>query len=352
MTDMAEANSARRSRNQGILRRADALQRANEEIDRTFAARDDSPEGYAAWQQATRQARDAVAAMYPEAFWADVRRLAAGEHDAVEPALVFLETDPWCFRSGYVKEGLMRLLARHELTPRERERLENALLCAVDAGDRREFKRSCKLAARHKSPRLRQELSCRLLGEDPGVARRALLMLTSLPRARLTASEVDRAREIILKGPRRAWLTSSKIEMVLGGARHTDFEYWRVPSWVTELTRRFWAEAWGHQLVALALADGESREPAIAILSRAPEFELDASARSRLTELLLREVDAGEGKTFGPLTRILDTLELRAQLEQRRDGPNEEIARRAWLTLHDVLCLDANPWPQKWRADP
>jgi hypothetical protein len=331
---MVEADGARKSRSDEILRRAAVLQRTSEEVHSTVVVRGDSVEASAAWERATRRHREAFEAMYPDAFWADVRRLAAGEHDAVEPALVFLETDPWCFRSGYVKDELMRLLARHELALDERERLESVLL-AVDVGDRREFRRSCRLASRIKTPRLRQELGRRLVVEDRGVARRALLMLTSLPRARLTSSEVDRSRTIVLEG-----------------AERTDAKR-RVPSWVGEMTRRFWAETWGHQLVAIALDDGDSHEPAARILARAPAFELNASERSALTELLLRAVDGRENASpFVNLARMLDAPELRAHLEQRRHDPDEQIAGCAWRTLNDILGPDFNPWPQKWRTDP
>lgn len=38
-------------------------------------------------------------------------RLRNGDETAIEPALRFLEADPWCFRSGYLKASLMRALA-------------------------------------------------------------------------------------------------------------------------------------------------------------------------------------------------------------------------------------------------
>jgi hypothetical protein len=303
-------------RSQSILRRAEMVQRSAEEINRTYPARGHSSEAYAAWQRATRQHREALDAMYPDAFWADIRRLAAGEHDAVDPALTFLEADPWCFRSGYAKELLLKLLARHQLSPRESRRLERVLLRSVDAGDRREFKRACRLAAQNKTARLREELGHRLFSGDLGVARRALLMLTTLRRPRLTAIEVDRARGIVLQGARRT------------GAAHR----W-VPAWVGELTCRFWAESWGHELVALALTDGESREPAITLLAHAPRFEPDASARAKLTKLLLLEVDHGDGDRYWALAWLLRTPELREQLEQRRHGPDEKVARRAQNVL-------------------
>ncbi|HEY1778309.1 MAG TPA: hypothetical protein VGG41_19290 [Solirubrobacteraceae bacterium] len=354
---MSNADDARESTRKEILERARLLEHSAEEVHRTVATRYDSEEATAAWRQAALRHREAVEAMYSDAFWADVRRLATGEHDAVEPALVFLEADPWCFRSGYVKDELMRLLARHELTDSERDRLESVLLRVVDAGDRREFRRSCKLASRVRTPNLRRELRGRLDAHDRGVARRALLMLTSLPRARLTPSEIDRAREIVLEGARRPdpkpqvpnerlqvardqWITFPVFPQPFDG------EYWPLPSWVEELTRRFWTDSWRHQLVALAIGDGEYSDRAAKVLASAPAFDLDASEHSALTERLLRAVTQGERATpFLFLTRMLDTPQLRAQLKQRLHDPDERIARCARNRLLDLGDPDANPQP-------
>lgn len=361
---MAGSESARSSIREAILQRARILERSHEELDRAAAVRGDSPEAFSASDAAVQRYREAFEAMYSEAFWAEVRSLAGGEHDAVEPALAFLEADPWCFRSGYVKDELMRLLARHELTMSERERLESVLLRAVDAGDRREFRRSCKLAARIRTPHLRRELRRRIDAEDRGIARRALLMLTSLPRARLTPSEIARAREIVLDGARhpdpsrRAPHGSVKElgrahRIVFAAPEPSDDEYWPTPSWVRELTRRFWADSWGHQLVALALGDGEGGEAATKVLADAPAFDLNAAEHAALTARLLRAVDQGETTTpvlF--LAHTLDTPHLRTQLDQRRHHPDERIARSAWATLNDLLGPDFNPWPQNWRTGP
>jgi hypothetical protein len=84
--------------------------------------------------------------------------------------------------------------------------------------------------------------------------------------------------------------------------------------------------------------DDDSREAATRVLASAPAFDLDASERSALTERLLRAVDLGERATpFLFLARMLDTPELRAQLERRRHDIDERIARSAWGTLNDLL---------------
>jgi hypothetical protein len=80
----------------GLLARADRLIAADEKIDTTFRRRDSSPEAYCAWERAAKDGHLAREAMYPDSFRQSVRALADGDRSAVEPALVFLETDPWC----------------------------------------------------------------------------------------------------------------------------------------------------------------------------------------------------------------------------------------------------------------
>jgi hypothetical protein len=60
-------------------------------------------------------------AMYPDPLWVEVKAaLRRGERTACEAALVFLEVDPWCFRSGYEKADLMKGVAHLELSAGER----------------------------------------------------------------------------------------------------------------------------------------------------------------------------------------------------------------------------------------
>ena len=41
--------------------------------------------------------------LYPRDFWMDVGSLRSRDPSGLENAVVFLEADPWCFHSGYVK---------------------------------------------------------------------------------------------------------------------------------------------------------------------------------------------------------------------------------------------------------
>ena len=126
----------------------------------------------------------AVRAAYPDGFWQTIgpryEHLAAGDAAAVELAVVFLEADPWFFRSGYVKADLIRRLQRLTLTPKLIDRLSAVVLAVVDGRDRREFRWYARLARRIDNSQLREALLERHKVTDPGVRRRAGWVLDAL----------------------------------------------------------------------------------------------------------------------------------------------------------------------------
>jgi len=157
----------------------------------------------------------AVRDAYPSGFWevlgAGYERLAAGERDAVEIAVLFLEADPWFFRSGYVKEDLLRRLKRLCLTADASERLRAVLLAAVDLRDRREFRRYCHLARALDAPDLRQALAGRRTSPDAGVRRRAEWMLAAVE-GRPVDPELETARS--------TWRDTEALERENARGRH------------------------------------------------------------------------------------------------------------------------------------
>ena len=72
--------------------------------------------------------------MYPPGTDRLIKALALGEPASVGWALVFLEADPRCFRAGYLRERMLRYLARmiDQLGPDEKQRLRTVCLLAVD----------------------------------------------------------------------------------------------------------------------------------------------------------------------------------------------------------------------------
>ena len=61
--------------------------------------------------------------------------------------IAFLEVDPLFFRSGYIKEEMLRKIKRSPLTPSQSDRLRSVLHHAVENRGSREFKGYCRLAA-------------------------------------------------------------------------------------------------------------------------------------------------------------------------------------------------------------
>ena len=125
-----------------------------------------------------------IDAAYPENIVDWLLSIDAGNGDAIDQAVVYIEADPWLFRSGYFKDKLLRRLRRANLTETQRDRLRTALLAVVDGRDRREFRRFCRLAHAIADDAFRQKLADRATDANfnEGQRRRARWMLAALPR--------------------------------------------------------------------------------------------------------------------------------------------------------------------------
>lgn len=135
-----------------------------------------------AWEAAARQFRRALVQLYGEELDLNADRVKLGHGKAVEEAIAFLELDPMCFRSGYVKADLLRALRRVELTEPQKERLRSVIVDAARRGARREFRWYCRLARSLDTPALRDELWQVLDSGDPRAARAAGWALTACMR--------------------------------------------------------------------------------------------------------------------------------------------------------------------------
>lgn len=98
-----------------LLRRAARLEdarRAN--LAAAEARQGGGPPAWEAWKRSVALFHEAFREMYPASFEDRLELLRDGRAggDDLQWALTFLEADPWCFRSGYVKERLLRYLPR------------------------------------------------------------------------------------------------------------------------------------------------------------------------------------------------------------------------------------------------
>ncbi len=124
-------------------------------------------------------------------------RLQAGDVDAIHPTLVYLEVDPFYFRSGYRKDRLLRLLFAHDLAGTARERVLAILLRSVDVGGAGAGRYGYRLARRYATNAFRRALRTRVHAADPAVARRAVLMLGRVRHPGLSRDDARLARQII-----------------------------------------------------------------------------------------------------------------------------------------------------------
>lgn len=177
----APVESAERPSSSNLRERAAALNRAHEQLHEAFRQRDRSKTGWASWEQAASEFHAALRRMYPPEFWAAVDRLKRRDVSEVDEAIRFLELDPWCDRSGYVKADLARYLARVPLTAAQARRLRGVVMLMVDLPrHRREFRAYCRLAKAIDTPELRELLLERRTKAERHVARHEAWMLEAL----------------------------------------------------------------------------------------------------------------------------------------------------------------------------
>jgi hypothetical protein len=135
-------------------------------------------------------------------------RLAGGEAGAVEEALMFLEDDPYFFRSGYARERVARRLSRVELTPLQKARARTLVLSTVDGQRHCPHPGLGRLARAVADNPLRRELRTRLHRRDTAVARRALRVVVNVRSPGLSTDDIAAARALVLaEAGRGHWLS-------------------------------------------------------------------------------------------------------------------------------------------------
>ncbi len=117
--------------------RVETMRRLNKAIDESseIRLRTRSPEDIAKWEEAIeRWHRYSCGENQNFYIFEDDRflnALAAGEEEAKECAITFLEYDCYYFRSGYMKAKLLARLKHLDLTPMETKRLQKVVCNAI-----------------------------------------------------------------------------------------------------------------------------------------------------------------------------------------------------------------------------
>lgn len=240
-------------------------------------------------------------------FLPDQEQVRRGEHDAIEQAVVFLEADPWYHGSGYEKEKLYRLLARHELAPDQQTRMDAVVLRLAHTG-RREFVEALRFVHRRRGPCLKPALRDLLSSPDDAVAARALRMLLAARRPRLDAPQRERVRTLLEKQPlRRLGLADDELRRAVASV---------------------WSADWQSTLIS-AVPGSRLRE--VRLLALAPGVGIPPSDRARFVRPILRLLDDGDDGAL----RLIEA----AWCPELEDGLYQLLDRAPWPIVNAVEAV-------------
>ena len=163
------------------------LRAMHAEIERAFA---EEPRGPAHAAACTAFHREYNALAFPGGLEHFLERLKRLEPPAVEEAIEFLEAEPWFYRSGYIKEEIVRRLKKVAVTERQRNRLAAVVLRSTNVGTRRLSLHLARLARIVDSPTFRQRVES-LLRSSGETRHRAKHLWDVLGGCRNPASGLD-----------------------------------------------------------------------------------------------------------------------------------------------------------------
>lgn len=108
-----------------ILANAAEVVRLHSRIHATYRRRDESGRAWEEWSKACAEMRERYDNLaFPGGYNGALERISAGDADAIETAICFLEVRPYFFRSGYMYKVLLRRCGRASLSPDQAARLD------------------------------------------------------------------------------------------------------------------------------------------------------------------------------------------------------------------------------------
>jgi hypothetical protein len=110
---------------------------------------------------------------FPGGLQAGLQALKRCDADAVQSAIRFLDVDPLFFRSGYIKQEILRRLKKAPLTPAMRSDLERPIVRSLEQSGSREFMAYARLAGIVSSQDGIQALKLKMDHPNPEIRRRA-----------------------------------------------------------------------------------------------------------------------------------------------------------------------------------
>lgn len=150
-------------------------------IKKTYEEKSKDSRAKTKWEEACRKFHSSYDQLaFPGGLAAGVEQLKNGDPAAIETAIVFLSTDPYFFRSGYIKETILRYLNRVVLNKKQIEQVQAILLERIAGEGRREFRSYCRLAKKVIDEAFIAKIQKLLLSENKNVSSRAKIMLATI----------------------------------------------------------------------------------------------------------------------------------------------------------------------------
>jgi hypothetical protein len=105
--------------------------------------------------------------------------LRAHHPEAIENAITWLESDPFAYKTGYLKQKIMSGLCGAPISPEQADRLRYLLLLLTTRGPRLEFRDACRLACHLDSTEFRGRLTQLSVRPEPDISYAATRMLAA-----------------------------------------------------------------------------------------------------------------------------------------------------------------------------
>ena len=131
----------------------------HDEIHRTFQFRDCGKKHfYQEWKDACDAWHNFKSPLAK--FWTDdfKHRVQNGNRTSIQELITLLEVDPDFFRSGYLKERLLRIIKNAPRNSSDNRRLLGVIWNRANGANRREFKDYCRLALKIKTPAFTEQV--------------------------------------------------------------------------------------------------------------------------------------------------------------------------------------------------
>jgi len=143
-------------------------------IHTTFESRDQNEESYKQWSNACSIFHENYNELsFPGGLKEGINNLKKADSDSIEKAIVFLEVNPYFFRSGYIKEEILSILKKINLNNSQKERLQTVVLNIIDNYFCREFHYYCRLAKNISSEVFMKKLEKKCKSDNQDIAKRA-----------------------------------------------------------------------------------------------------------------------------------------------------------------------------------